>query len=139
MTRRATVGSRLDTVPSEPYERCVPTYEYVCSECKNAWEEIQKISEAPVEICPKCGKPSAKRQISGGTFILKGGGWYADAYSSPKAPKASASESGGSSEAKSETKSESTSATTSTESAPKAASPKAETTTKSDSGTKPAA
>ena len=138
MTRCAAAGSRLDTVPMGPYERGVPTYEYVCSECKNAWEEIQKISEAPVEICPKCGKPSAKRQISGGTFILKGGGWYADAYSSPKGPKASASESSGSSEAKSETKSESTSTAT-TESAPKAASPKAETTTKSDSGTKPAA
>jgi len=120
----------------------VPTYEYVCSECKNAWEEIQKISEPPVEVCPKCGKPSAKRQISGGTFILKGGGWYADAYSSPKAPKASASDgdSGGKSETKSETKTEAKSestSTTTTESAPKADSPKAA--TKSDSGTKPAA
>ncbi len=117
----------------------VPTYEYVCSECGNAWEEIQKISEAPLETCPKCGKPSAKRQISGGTFILKGGGWYADAYSSPKGPKASAGESGGGSEPPSETKS-AAATTTTTESAPKADSPKAETsTTKSDSGTKPAA
>jgi putative FmdB family regulatory protein len=112
----------------------VPTYEYLCSACGNEWEEIQKISEAPLETCPKCGKPTAKRQISAGNFILKGGGWYADAYSSPKAPKASTSE--GSSA--STTKSEGTSTTT-TESAPKADAPKAETTTKSDSGTKPAA
>jgi putative FmdB family regulatory protein len=112
---------------------CVPTYEYVCSECKNAWEEIQKISEAPVEVCPKCGKSSAKRQISGGTFILKGGGWYADAYSSPKAS-VSSGVGGGSSESKAETKSD-TASTAKTETAPKADAPKAE--TKSD--TKPAA
>lgn len=60
----------------------MPTYEYVCTDCKNQWEEIQKISEDPIQVCPKCGKSTAKRQISGGNFILKGGGWYADLYSS---------------------------------------------------------
>ncbi|HVJ94600.1 MAG TPA: zinc ribbon domain-containing protein [Labilithrix sp.] len=60
----------------------MPTYEYVCTDCQNHWEEIQKISEAPLEVCPKCTKSTAKRQISGGRFILKGGGWYADLYSS---------------------------------------------------------
>src|SRR5207244_2113249 len=62
----------------------MPTYEYACEACQNEWEEIQKISEPPVEVCPKCARKSAKRQISGGTFILKGGGWYADLYSSAK-------------------------------------------------------
>ena len=34
-------------------------------------------------MCPKCGKPAAHRLISAGTnFILKGGGWYSDLYSS---------------------------------------------------------
>ena len=60
----------------------MPTYEYVCTDCQNLWEEIQKISEPAIEVCPKCGKSTAKRQISGGNFILKGGGWYADLYSS---------------------------------------------------------
>ena len=60
----------------------MPTYEYVCTDCANEWEEIQKISEPALEVCPKCGKTTAKRQISGGSFILKGGGWYADLYSS---------------------------------------------------------
>jgi putative FmdB family regulatory protein len=62
----------------------MPTYEYVCTSCRNAWEEIQKISEKPIKVCPKCKKPKAQRQISGGNFILKGGGWYADLYSSSK-------------------------------------------------------
>lgn len=59
----------------------MPTYEYACADCGHGWEEIQKISEAPIEVCPSCHKSTAKRQISGGTFILKGGGWYADLYS----------------------------------------------------------
>jgi putative FmdB family regulatory protein len=62
----------------------MPTYEYACASCSHEWEEIQKISEPPVEVCPQCGKKTAKRQISGGSFILKGGGWYADLYASPK-------------------------------------------------------
>jgi len=73
----------------------MPTYEYLCSSCANAWEEVQKISEPALEVCPKCSQHTAKRQISAGNFILKGGGWYADAYSSAK-PSASKSEDGGS-------------------------------------------
>ncbi|MBX3263616.1 MAG: zinc ribbon domain-containing protein [Labilithrix sp.] len=60
----------------------MPTYEYVCTDCANHWEEIQKISEDPIQVCPQCGNSTAKRQISGGNFILKGGGWYADLYAS---------------------------------------------------------
>lgn len=80
----------------------MPTYEYACSACQHQWEEIQKISEAPIEVCPSCGKQTARRQISGGNFILKGGGWYADLYaSSPKKANGEAKN-----ESKSETKSE---------------------------------
>jgi len=62
----------------------MPTYEYLCSACANQWEEVQRISEPALEVCPKCKKHTAKRQISAGNFILKGGGWYSDLYSSPK-------------------------------------------------------
>lgn len=60
----------------------MPTYEYACTACANQWEEVQKISADPLDTCPKCQQKTAKRQISGGNFILKGGGWYADLYSS---------------------------------------------------------
>jgi putative FmdB family regulatory protein len=73
----------------------MPTYEYVCSSCANAWEEMQKISEPALEVCPKCQQHTAKRQISGGNFILKGGGWYADLYSSAKPAGPAKSEDGG--------------------------------------------
>jgi putative FmdB family regulatory protein len=64
------------------------TYEYVCTACGHAWEAEQPISAAPLKTCPSCNAESAKRQISGGAgFILKGGGWYSDLYSStPKKP-----------------------------------------------------
>jgi putative FmdB family regulatory protein len=63
----------------------MPTYEYGCSACGRQWEEVQRITAAPTEICPACGKAAAHRLISAGTgFILKGGGWYSDLYSSAK-------------------------------------------------------
>jgi putative FmdB family regulatory protein len=90
----------------------MPTYEYACSSCGNAWEEIQKITAPPVELCPACQKATAKRQISGGSFILKGGGWYSDLYAStPKKAGDSKSADGGAAsggEAKAETKTETT-------------------------------
>lgn len=61
----------------------MPTYEYICTACKHEWEASQSIKDEPLKKCPKCKKYKAKRQISlGGGFILKGGGWYADLYSS---------------------------------------------------------
>ena len=62
----------------------MPTYEYVCTACGNNWEEVQRITAPALEACPKCGQSTAKRQVSGGSFILKGGGWYSDLYSSAK-------------------------------------------------------
>jgi putative FmdB family regulatory protein len=89
-------------------EASMPTYEYACAACGNAWEEIQKITAPPVELCPACGKSTAKRQISGGNFILKGGGWYSDLYSSAK-PAAKEDSTAKSGDAGSSSKSEGTS------------------------------
>jgi putative FmdB family regulatory protein len=58
----------------------IPTYEYVCKQCGYQWEELQAISEKPIEQCPKCGHKSAVRQIGKPIFILKGGGWASDGY-----------------------------------------------------------
>lgn len=61
------------------------TYDYLCTSCGHTWEAEQRISEDPLKQCPSCSEASAKRQISGGAgFILKGGGWYSDLYSSAK-------------------------------------------------------
>lgn len=95
----------------------MPTYEYRCTACDNQWEELQKISEPPVEVCPKCAQSTAKRQISGGNFILKGGGWYADLYASSSNKKSNGeSKSEGSNGSSGNGKSESSSKSESTSS-----------------------
>ena len=58
----------------------MPTYSYHCDACGKDFEKEQRITEAPLKKCPKCGKLKARRMISGGNFILKGGGWYSDGY-----------------------------------------------------------
>lgn len=58
------------------------TYEYECTKCSHQWELQQKITEDAVKKCPNCKKKSAKRLISGSSFILKGGGWADVGYSS---------------------------------------------------------
>ena len=61
----------------------MPTYEYVCSACKNEWEAEQSMKDNALTECPRCKEQTARRQISRGTgFILKGGGWYSDLYAS---------------------------------------------------------
>jgi len=74
------------------------TYEYACEACGHQWEAEQSIKDAALKKCAACGKETAKRLVSGGTgFLLKGGGWYADLYSSSN--KAAAAPSSGESPA----------------------------------------
>jgi putative FmdB family regulatory protein len=52
------------------------TYEYRCTMCNHEWEHPQRITDKPLELCPKCGQQSAQRLASGGLgFRLKGEGW----------------------------------------------------------------
>ena len=54
----------------------MPTYDYQCSGCGQAFEVFQRMSDEPVSNCPDCGA-AARRRISGGAgFIFKGEGFY---------------------------------------------------------------
>lgn len=47
------------------------------------FERLESIKSEPLITCPTCNKP-IKRLISGGSgFILQGGGWFKDNYSTP--------------------------------------------------------
>jgi len=59
----------------------MPIYEYECQQCQEVTEISQGINDAPLAECPECGGP-VKKLISMSSFHLKGGGWYADGYSS---------------------------------------------------------
>lgn len=62
----------------------MPTYEYECQKCHQHFEYFQSMSDAKKEKCEACGGPLERLISASSSFILKGGGWYKDLYSSSK-------------------------------------------------------
>ncbi len=60
----------------------MPIYEYRCADCGHVFEEIQQFSDPDPDKCPSCESKEVGRLISRSNFKLKGGGWYAENYSS---------------------------------------------------------
>ena len=84
----------------------MPIYEYRCDACGHQEDHLQKISEPQLTVCPACGKPTYKKQLSAAGFQLKGSGWYAtDFKTTGKKPADKKADSN--SEAKTESKTES--------------------------------
>ena len=54
----------------------MPIYEYRCSACGHELEALQKLRDDPLTVCPSCGKPELRKQVSAAGFQLKGSGWY---------------------------------------------------------------
>ncbi len=61
----------------------MPVYEYECDQCEKVFEIQQRMSEEPLKSCPEC-EGEVRKLMSMSSFQLKGGGWYADGYSSSK-------------------------------------------------------
>ena len=57
----------------------MPLYEYQCEKCAHRFEVIQKFSDAPIEVCPKCGG-AVKKLFSSPAIQFKGTGWYITDY-----------------------------------------------------------
>jgi len=83
----------------------MPTYEYECTK-GHTFEVVQRITEDPLTRCQVC-RAKCKRLISAPRFILKGGGWYSDGYSSGSSSSSSSSSSSKSSGSESSSKSDS--------------------------------
>jgi putative FmdB family regulatory protein len=60
----------------------MPVYEYACEKCGHEFEVEQRITDDPIKTCPVCKARKVKKLISQTSFVLKGGGWYSDLYSS---------------------------------------------------------
>jgi putative FmdB family regulatory protein len=54
----------------------MPIYAYKCSACGHAKDVLQKMSDAPLSVCPACGAASFSKQLTAAGFQLKGSGWY---------------------------------------------------------------
>ncbi len=58
----------------------MPLYEYQCDKCTHRFEVIQKFSDAPIEVCPKCGGGPVMKLLSSPAIQFKGSGWYITDY-----------------------------------------------------------
>ncbi|MDF1766240.1 MAG: zinc ribbon domain-containing protein [Gammaproteobacteria bacterium] len=72
----------------------MPIYEYRCDGCGHALEALQRMSDAPLTLCPACGKEQLSKQISAASFRLKGGGWYETDFKTGKKKQLADSDSG---------------------------------------------
>ena len=59
----------------------MPTYGYRCRSCGNEFEVLQKISDPPLNTCPKCAGKLDKMVYAAG-IIYKGSGYYNTDYKS---------------------------------------------------------
>ncbi len=76
----------------------MPIYAYQCSACGHQHDALQKLSDAPLTDCPKCGATGTfSKQVTAPSFQLKGSGWYATDFknngSAPTASTATSAES----------------------------------------------
>ena len=54
----------------------MPIYAYRCERCGHAKDVLQKISDPVLTVCPVCGEPTFRKQVTAAGFQLKGSGWY---------------------------------------------------------------
>jgi putative FmdB family regulatory protein len=85
----------------------VPTYGYRCSRGHH-FEIFQRISDAPLEVCPECGAPVTRVFYPVG-IVFKGQGFYKTDSRGAESSAVSSDGAGKKSESKSETKSDSSS------------------------------
>lgn len=54
----------------------MPIYAYRCDHCGVEKDVLQKLSDAPLTVCPDCGAEAFHKRLSAPAFQLKGSGWY---------------------------------------------------------------
>lgn len=72
----------------------MPIYAYKCGSCGHAKDVLQKISDAPLTVCPACGAAAFTKQVTAAGFQLKGSGWYATDFRGGSANAAGAAKNG---------------------------------------------
>jgi len=65
----------------------MPIYAYSCSSCGLQKDVMQKMSDAPLSICPDCGKDTFAKQLTAAGFQLKGNGYYVTDFKNSGKPK----------------------------------------------------
>ena len=53
----------------------MPTYQYACTECGHAFDQVQSFSDASLTECPACGG-KLRKVFSAAGVVFKGSGFY---------------------------------------------------------------
>ena len=83
----------------------MPTYQYVCTECGEPLEVVQKFSDDPLTVCPAC-QGRLRKVFSPVGVVFKGSGFYKTDSRSASTSSSPAKSDSKSSDTKTETKSE---------------------------------
>ena len=65
----------------------MPIYAYRCQHCGHAKDVLQKVSDPVLTVCPACGEPTFRKQVTAAGFQLKGSGWYVTDFRGDKPAK----------------------------------------------------
>ena len=90
----------------------MPTYQYACTECDHAFEQVQSFSDDALTVCPQC-QGRLRKLFNAVGVVFKGSGFYrtdsrsGSSATDSAAPSKSESKADSKSEKKTETKSES--------------------------------
>lgn len=57
----------------------MPLYEYRCQSCGEVSEVLQRMDDAPLSECPRCGG-ALQKLVSAPALQFKGTGWYVTDY-----------------------------------------------------------
>lgn len=115
----------------------MPIYEYSCQSCGKTIDVLQKVSDPTPEACTACGaQGTLSKVVSRSSFVLKGGGWYADLYGSSKKDGGSSSSSSSSSSSAPSSSSSSTSSSSASDAGSSSSSAASSSTPAAASGTK---
>jgi putative FmdB family regulatory protein len=53
----------------------VPTYQYACTECGHAFEQVQRFSDDALTVCPQC-EGRLRKVFNAVGVVFKGSGFY---------------------------------------------------------------
>ena len=53
----------------------MPTYQYACTECGHAFDEVQSFSDDALTVCPECGG-RLRKVFNAVGVVFKGSGFY---------------------------------------------------------------
>lgn len=69
------MSARTSRRPARTEGDPMPTYQYACTECDHAFEQVQSFSDASLTVCPQC-QGRLRKVYNAVGVVFKGSGFY---------------------------------------------------------------